>query len=350
MVEGFKIYMMSLMEDKKSGFIAAIFKFILLVLSWIYLAGIRTVDLAYRLGIRRRYEVPVPVISVGNITLGGTGKTPFVVFLAEHMKTRGKSPAVLIRGYGGDESRMLKERLRDIPVFVGQDRVRSALSAANTGSDVIILDDGFQHRRLARALDIVLVSGSSVFGSGHLFPRGVLREPVAGLERASLVVVTKSDRITDKEKAGIVLKLEKTAPGKPVVFTKYQPDLFTDAAGGVYRKDHVRGKKICLVSGIADPDYLAFQLEGLGAAIEARFDHTDHHRYTQKDIARIYGSLSASGAELVITTHKDYVKIRELDISPIVEKIFILSVAVDVTGGREDLIAGLNSVCPGQGA
>ena len=336
---------MSLMKDERSGPVDALVKGVLLVLSWFYGLAVKLIDLAYRSGLRKKRRVPVPVISVGNLTLGGTGKTPFAIFLADHFTAAGRKPAVLTRGYGGDESRMLKDELADVPVVVGQDRVRSALWAASAGSDVVILDDAFQHRRIARDLDILMLDGARPFGNRHLFPRGTLREPASAIERADMLVLTKTDRISSAERESLAEDLARS--GKPVILTRYRPTFFNDVTGAAYPPEFFRGKKVCLVSGIADADYFARMIEQLGAEITARRDHGDHHRYTRADVSAISGDLAAGGAEAVVVTRKDHVKLRDLDIAEIEDKLYVLNVVVDVVDGKERLIAGLNSVVNG---
>ncbi|MFH1552778.1 MAG: tetraacyldisaccharide 4'-kinase [Candidatus Omnitrophota bacterium] len=342
-----KLYILSLMKDERDGLFGVLIKGLLHFLSLVYALAISFVDWSYRSGLRRQHKIGVPVVSIGNITLGGTGKTPFAVFLADHFLNAGKKPAVLIRGYGADESRMLRDELPDVPVFTGQDRVRSARLAVESGSDVLILDDAFQHRRIARDLNILMLDSVSLFGNGFLFPRGLLREPVSSIKRADIFVLTKTDRIGPQRRESIVRELGRLAPGKPVVQTRHRPLFLTDVTGAAYPAESLSGKKVCLASGIVDPGYFAFLMERAGAVIAARCDYTDHHRYRQLDIDTISAECARKNAEAVIFTKKDYVKIRELDTSRIEDKLFVLNVAIDITQGKENLVAGLNSIVSG---
>ncbi|MFC1644216.1 tetraacyldisaccharide 4'-kinase, partial [Candidatus Omnitrophota bacterium] len=251
------------------------------------------------------------------------------------------------RNYGADENRMLRDELPDVPVFTGQDRVRSARLAVESGSDVLILDDAFQHRRIARDLNILMLDSVSLFGNGFLFPRGLLREPVSSMKRADIFVLTKTDRIGPQRRESIVRELGRLAPGKPVVQTRHRPLFLTDVTGAAYPAESLSGKKVCLASGIVDPGYFAFLMERAGAVIAARCDYTDHHRYRQLDIDTISAECARKNAEAVIFTKKDYVKIRELDTSRIEDKLFVLNVAIDITQGKENLVAGLNSIVSG---
>ena len=343
----FKLYMLSVMENRRGGICAAIIRGVLRVLSWFYAAAIKIIDYGYTSGIRRTHKMSVPVVSVGNITLGGTGKTPFTMFLANHFSDNGKKPAVLIRGYGDDERRMLCDELPDVPIFVGQDRVSSARTAITNGRDVLLLDDGFQHRRIARDLNILMLDSDSLSGDGSLFPRGTFREPVSSLKRADVVVLSKIDKLNGSEKEEAMQKLKALAPGKVLVTARHKPVFLNDVTGTVYSAESLNGRTVCLVSGIADPGYFALEVKNLGADIVERLDCADHHDYSQKDIDRIYTVISDQDIERIVTTKKDYVKMQRLDLSRIEEKLFILDIEMDIVGGKEALVDRLNSVISG---
>ncbi|MBD3425765.1 MAG: tetraacyldisaccharide 4'-kinase [Candidatus Omnitrophica bacterium] len=338
------------MKDEKKGPLHGFVKAVLFALSLVYRLAVGVVDLAYRSGLRRRHRAGVPVISVGNITLGGTGKTPLTIFLADHLVSSGRKPAVLTRGYGNDESKMLRDVLAEVPVFVGQDRVRSARWAAAQERDVLILDDGYQHRRLARDLNLLLLDSASPFGNGHLVPRGTLREPASSVKRADMVILTKVDRTSPERISAAKERIGELAPGMPIISTRHRPACLLDVTGAAYSPGSISGQKIMLISGIVDPDYLAYLLERLGGRIAGRLDYPDHYRYTWRDVEKIRRQCDICGAEKIITTKKDYVKIRMLDISQIEEKLFVLDIAVDVVEGKEELFAGLDSSVPGKGA
>ena len=340
MIRSEKKYILSLMKDERDGTFNTFVKGCLLVLSWIYTVVIRVIDFMWRRRIRHEHKVNAPVVSVGNITLGGTGKTPFTVFLADYFVDKGKSPAVLTRGYGKDEAIMLKDELAEVPVFIGQDRVKNALLAVSSERDVLILDDAFQHRRIARDLNIVLLDSTDFLGNGKLFPRGVLREPVFSLQRADVLVLTKTDRIDSSRGEKIASQLEKIAPGKPVIFTRHKPAFLKDAGGTIHPLEMLDGKEVSLFSGIVDADYFASLVEGLGAEVTGRCDFTDHHKYSQNDIDNIL----KDDSEIMVTTAKDYVKVRSLDISAIEGKLFVLHIDMDITKGKEILSARLDSI------
>jgi len=280
-------YFYSLMKDERDDTVDRVVKVLLRGASWAYGLGVRFVDWQYSSGVRKVHKAAAKVVSVGNLTVGGTGKTPFTIFLADHFQKENRKPAVLIRGYGDDEHRMLEDELPDVPVMVGQDRVKNADTAVSKGADVIVLDDGFQHRRIRRDLDVLLVDSVSPTGNGYLLPRGVLREPVSSIRRAGAIVLTKADSLADKDKDHLLRQMKHLAPGVPVALTRHKPVFYTDVTGTVYDLEHLKGKRVCLISGIADPDYFARTVSISGCSIGERLDFSDHHRYTQHDVERI---------------------------------------------------------------
>ncbi|MDD3088725.1 MAG: tetraacyldisaccharide 4'-kinase [Candidatus Omnitrophica bacterium] len=345
---GIKAYMLSVMNDERSGPIESVLRIALSFASLFYKAAIRSIDAAYTSGRRRVFKVPVPVVSIGNLTLGGTGKTPLTVFVAEHYSAAGHKPAILTRGYGKDEDRMLREDLVDIPVYSGRDRRISALTAASEGCDVIIMDDGFQHRTLERDLDIVLMTPETLAGKDKLFPRGTMREGYEALSRADAVIVTKADRMTEERKAAAALEAAKIVPGRPVAFAEHKPVFLTDITGTTYPLENISGMKTLLVSGIADPGYFALSSRKLGALIVGRMEFPDHHAYSGRDAERIEKEAALREADVILTTAKDFIKLRRLDLSAFEEKIFVLRVRAEISEGKETLIARLDSVLSGK--
>jgi len=337
------MYILSVMRDKRTGIIPFLVKGILYPLSWIYSFCACAVDRSYSKGDKTSEKVNVPVISVGNITLGGTGKTPFAMYLADHFLSRGFSPSILIRGYGNDEDRMLRDELDGVRVLSGRDRVKNACLAVNRGADVIILDDAFQHRKINRDMNILMLDASYPFGNGHIFPRGILREPISAISRADIIVLTKINRIDEYAREVLVKKLKTIADGKLIVTMKHSALSLKDVTGSVYSPNEIAVKKVCLVSGIADPDYFSFLVKEQGANISARYDFPDHYAYGQRDIDTINRKCKQQNIEAIITTAKDYVKIKELDISDIEDRLFIMNIGVDIVSGKESLNARLNS-------
>jgi len=343
----FEKYILTLMKDERARARDIPAKAVLRLVSWGYLAAVRVIDWAYKNGIKRKYKVSVPVVSIGNLTLGGTGKTPFAIFLADYFLSAGKKPAVLTRGYGGDESVLLKNEMPLVPVYLGKDRVASANRAVTDGRDLLILDDGFSHRRIERDLNILMIDGVNFFGNSLVFPRGVLREPTSAIERADMFVLTKVDSASRARIEEIHAFLAKRAPGKTVVDARHKPSFLTDVTGAAYALSFLNGKRISVVSGIGDPDYFAFLLKEEGARIISRHDYMDHHKYKQRDIDAIYLASVSKKTENIIMTAKDYVKIKKLDLSRMEEKIFILNITIDIVSPKEILVDRLNSVITG---
>ena len=289
-----KQYIRDLMDDRRDDALSQLAKFFLLILSCIYGFLVKCHHFFYRVNLLKNYKPPVTVISIGNITLGGTGKTPFVIMLARRLARKNKT-AVLIRGYGEDEWKMLEERLGQygIKVFVGRDRIKSANEALRCGIDTLVLDDGFQHRRLGRDLDIVLLDSTNPFGNRFLFPRGILREPLRGLKRADIIVLTKVDKPSpcaegqgkSKDNSPIMTeeKIERIAPGKAVIKAVHRPERLDDIRKGErFPPAFLNNKTVCLLSAISDPSYFKHTVEQTGARVGLEFTFSDHYLYKEK--------------------------------------------------------------------
>jgi tetraacyldisaccharide 4'-kinase len=340
----FGLYIKSVMSGSGRGAAARILRGILKLISFGYALGIKLVGVAYSSGIRRVYAVPVAVVSVGNLTLGGTGKTPVTVLIASHFLSSGRKPAIITRGYGNDECRMLSEELPEVPVYTGQDRLKSALRAVAEGRDVVVLDDGFQHRRLKRDLDILLVDGKNSPVKDRIFPSGMLREPPEAGMRADLVIITKTDNLSPEKVKEAKRYADIFVPGKPVVVAKHSPVSFKGVDGRLYSLEHVKGRAIVLVSGIADPYHFETMVKSLGGEIRKKYFYPDHYRYRQEDINEIASWDLGAERPVIVTTSKDIVKMTDLDMSTLSDRVVALRIEIDVTEGKEKLIAGLDSV------
>lgn len=299
-------------------------------LAWAY-GGITA---ARRRARRRRppLRLPVPVISVGNLTVGGTGKTEAAAFLCRLLLARGRRPAVLSRGYrrrgsaavvvvsrgqgpevpvaaAGDEPFLLALRLPRAAVVVSADRFRAGrLAVRELGSDVLVLDDGFQRRDdLHHDLDVVLVDAGDPFGGGRLLPAGRLREPLSALADAGLLIITRADQhaVTPVRK-----ELARRAPGVPVLTARHRPVALRPLNGGPDQGiERLAGLRVFAVSGLARPDAFEASLERLGAHLAGRLRFADHHWYTAADRRRIAAQAAAARAE-VVTTAKDAVRLE----------------------------------------
>ncbi|MFO8014941.1 MAG: tetraacyldisaccharide 4'-kinase [Phycisphaerae bacterium] len=292
----------------------------LAVLAGGYRAGLAAANLARRLGGTPR-RAPCPVISVGNLTVGGTGKTPMVAYLATLLAAEGYRPLIASRGYGAEggaaneEAAELALRCPQVPHVQDPDRLRAIRDAAASGEafDVAILDDGFQHRRLARDLDIILLDALCPFGHGHLLPRGLLREPPTALHRADVVVVTRADLVDPAALADIKAAAgHYAAPGTPVLTAEHRPAGVVFADGSRAPADWLDGRTVAAACGIGNPEAFRRTLERLGAPV-ARFDaFRDHHAYTADEVSHLRAAARDAGAAALVTTAKDFVKWRPL--------------------------------------
>lgn len=307
---------------------------LLFFLSLIYGLAVRLRARAYGWGLLGTRDLPLPVISIGNITVGGTGKTPATVNVAGILLKQGRKPVVLSRGYGrsdrsavlvvsdgdskvldpasgGDEPVMIARRHPRVPVVVGADRRRSGTAAIGRfHPDIAILDDGFQHIRLKRDLNIVLIDAVDPFGSGRLFPAGTLREPLTALRRADVVLITRADR------AGNLIQLRETIrryTDARVFTARYSPRDLMDAATGETRPlDFLRGKPVFGFAGIARPESFFSLLGTLGAIITGTAVYPDHYAYTRADLADLVRQAGEGQSSLLATTEKDGVRLKAM--------------------------------------
>ncbi len=339
-------FLYSLMTDKIKSTVFLPLKFMLYLVSLIYGLVILLRRLLYKLHIFKTRKAPLKVISVGNVTLGGTGKTPFTMALAKILEEElKKNVCVLIRGYGWDEQEMLKRNLADVPVLVGQDRFRSSNKAVRLyGSDTAILDDGFQHWELARDLDIVLVDSRNPFGNGHLFPRGVLRETKRSLARADVIVLTKNNGPA----AGIEnVRREIRAINCSAVLLEaahVPKHLYEGRARRIYDLSAVKAKRVVLLSSIGDPLYFEETVKDLGAEVIEHIKFPDHHDYRKRDIDRIMARCNDKQFDIMITTEKDIVKLNRLGLFIGPYKVLTLAVEMQILSGKERLIDRLHSL------
>jgi tetraacyldisaccharide 4'-kinase len=300
-------------------------------------------------------EVSVPVVSVGNLTLGGTGKTPCVEYLARWCRTRGRRVAILSRGYGSrrgpnDEARLLFANLPDVPHLQGPDRLALARRAVEElASDVLVLDDGFQHRRLARNLDVVLIDATCPWGYGRLFPRGLLREPVEGLRRAGAVLLTRCDQASEADLRDLERIVRRIAPWAAVARARHRP---VEVLGGGDQRltlDDLRGKPALAFCGIGNPWSFRLALERLGLRILAFHAFPDHHSYGESTLQLLSAWIGAHGEDvLVLTTQKDWVKLPDGQIGS--RMVQALRIALEIESGREEVEARLTAAIAAKGS
>lgn len=310
-------------------------------LSVAYRAGIGVRNWAFDTSLRRRVDAGVPVVSVGNITAGGTGKTPLVAYLANWYASHGCNVAVLSRGYGkrldsglNDEGELLRRLAPDARQLQGKDRGELARRAVEDhGADLVILDDGFQHRRLARDLDIVLVDATNPFGYGAVLPRGLLREPPRSLERADAIILTRGDLVSSRQRFLLHQRLDELSRGRPVIDAVFEPQGFVSPGGQMLSCSRLRGERVAAFCGIGNPTAFFRTLRSVGIEPVWECGFPDHHAYTEGECQAVAEWARRKGAKVLITTDKDLVKLRPAWFGDL--RLFSLRIGVRfVTGGK----------------
>ena len=263
----------------------------------------------YDAGIFHPEDFSVPVLSIGNLSVGGTGKTPVAAWFASRLAARGVKPGIVLRGYGGDETIVHQRLNAGVPVIAAVDRVRGIREAIAQGVDVVVLDDAFQHRRAARDADVVLVNADAWSGSPRLLPAGPWREPLRSASRASLVIITRkiAGRTTVED---VRRAMANAAPRVPVATAHLAPGDLTSTATGQTLPLHVlQGADLTAIAAIAHPDSFFKQLTDLGAIVRPQ-SFSDHHAFTRRE-ARELAAL-ATASDFVVCTLKDAVKLESL--------------------------------------
>lgn len=320
----------------------------------------------YARGVLKSRALPCPVVSVGNLTVGGTGKTPAVEIAVQTLSALGHRPAVVSRGYGrrtrgiqivadtgsirldadeaGDEPFLLARRLPGVPVVVGGNRYETArLALDRFGVTAIVLDDAFQHRTLRKSLEIVMARARSPWGNGRLLPAGPLREPLAALGRADLVVATGAAGPADAP--DVVAAVAEHAPGVPVLTASFVPAEGWEASRmRQLPLPELRGKRLAAFAGIASPAAFASTLESAGVAVADFARFADHHCFTPAEVTRLDGRAAELGAEGLITTEKDWVRLRKLPLPR--RPLYVLSIKLVLTSGTEAWQAAFERACP----
>ncbi|MEI6231429.1 MAG: tetraacyldisaccharide 4'-kinase [Planctomycetota bacterium] len=285
------------------------------------LAALYGLGVTFDRAISRAHFAPITTLCVGNMTVGGTGKTPAVICIARGLVARGRKPAILMRGYkaqGGDEAEEVKAALTglNVPIVLGSDRHASALKARDMGCDVALLDDGFQHWRLKRDLDIVLVDATNPFGGGAILPHGKLREPIAGLSRAGMIVVTRSDALSsDHERDDLQRELVRLSGSKPICFAQHAPVGVrrVGEGGGEWPLEKLKNARAIAACGIGNPGAFEKTLSTRGVVVLDFKTYDDHHDFTRSDMDSLSKSARETSADFIVVTEKDAVKIEKLN-------------------------------------
>jgi tetraacyldisaccharide 4'-kinase len=371
LLERLESFAIDVILERRSGKRAGLLRAVLLALSFLYLLIVRSRAWLYHQNYIRKGVPGCPVVSVGNLTVGGTGKTPVVELLARELTAGGRRVAILSRGYksvprpffrrildkffkasevfaprvvsdghallldsrtAGDEPFMLANNLRGVVVLVDRDRVKSASYAVRSfGADCIILDDGFQYLRLKRSINLVLIDAQSPFGNRYLLPRGTLREPPEHLGRATHILLTKCESGDNPEIVREIRLHNRTAE---IMACTHRPvNLRNLVTGEILPLDYLRDRRIGAICGIAVPESFFSALRRLGARIETERDFPDHHRYSRREIEEFLRRCARLGLDAAITTEKDAVRFPRL-INPEVP-VVCLRVEIQILSGHE---------------
>jgi tetraacyldisaccharide 4'-kinase len=380
-IENFETFILEVIFEERHDWRAKLTRALLFAGSKIFQVLVIIRRWLYNVRILRDKTLGVQVIAIGNLTVGGTGKTPVVEKFARELRDAGRNVAILSRGYrskpppfhlwllnkillredqnpprvvsdgksllldsemAGDEPYMLASNLKDVVVLVDKDRVKSGRYAIEKfGCDTLLLDDGFQYWKLrGRRHDVVLVDRQQPFGNEYLFPRGTLREPHKHLARAHTIFITKSDGNTS-ELRGRISKLNSSAAVIECVHHPlYLEDVFTGEQCGL---DFLRGKKVASLSGIAQPEGFEQSLVKLGADLVYSKRFADHHRFTQQEILNVINRSKKRAAEIIITTQKDAVRFPKIDRRDL--PVYFMRVEIKIVSGANDFRDCVRKIC-----
>ena len=378
-LERLESYLLKLIQEKGSDldqpFGINLLLHVLKGLSYLFLMVVSIRYFLYRTGLLRRYPLGTQVISIGNVTAGGTGKTPVTEIFARTLAAEGRKVAILSLGYrrkeapwwqrlftqvverplvvsdgrrvlldsatGGDEPYMLASNLPGVAVVVDRNRVKAGRYAVNRlGCDTLILDDGFQYQKLKHSIEVVLVDSTNPFGNGNLLPRGILREPVRNLKRADIIFLTKcrGDVSAVKEE---IRRYNTTAE---IVECNHTPKVMKDVwSREEFPLDWLRDKTVCTLSGIASPKGFENSLRHLGAKVVWCERYADHHRYDASEVLYALNRTADMGADALVTTEKDAVRFPRLETAPV--KCLYLRIAIEILVGGESFTQLINRIC-----
>jgi tetraacyldisaccharide 4'-kinase len=340
-----------LISGRKTGFAASAMRAGLSALTPFYGAAVFIRNRLFDAGVLRAHSARAPVISVGNITTGGTGKTPLVAWLAHWFHARNIRVTILSRGYRAlpgdvnDEKLVLDQLCPGVPHLQQPDRVASAERACREfGSQALILDDGFQHRRLRRDLDIVLIDALNPWGYGHLLPRGLLRERLSGLRRAELVVITRADQVSDDQRAAIRAELARRRGSSECVEVAFIPEKLVNARGQSVAFATLETQTVAAFCGIGNPEAFRRTLDDAGIKVGPNSFRSfpDHHHYTDEELDAIGREAAANGSAAIITTQKDLVKTTHVELAGV--PLWGVRIGAKIMAGEELLDDKLSAI------
>ncbi len=384
-LQTFELYTVDVVLGRRADTGAAVYGSLLRLLSWAFSGVVQVRLWLYRNRILRDHPLGCLVVVVGNLTVGGTGKTPVVEKFARALRDRGRKVAILSRGYksktppvwkkawyaithtdeppprvvsdgqdifldseqAGDEPYMLARNLPGVVVLVDKNRVKAgAYAIKRFACDTLVLDDGFQYLALKGRLNLLLVDKTNPFGNGHLLPRGILREPVKHLRRANYIFLTKSNGRRDPE---LEAQIARYKPDADVIECAHRPkylqrmDAKAGAAAGREPLAWLKGRRILAFCGIATPESFEKFLRELGALLVGRERFLDHYRYTPEDLEELYDAAEREGAECLVTTEKDAVRISDAAGSPL--PVYYLRLEIEIIRGAADFDEAVGRIC-----
>lgn len=374
-------YFLAVISGQREGRGAAFLRWLLRRLSFVYGTAMTARNFLYEKRIFRHHTLGCQVISIGNLTVGGTGKTPVVEVFARALQKEGRKVAILSRGYkkvehslgkrildkitgrekrrpprvvsdgtallldsamSGDEPYMLATNLPDVAVLVDKNRIKSGRHAIDKMQcDTLILDDGFQYRALKHRLEIVLVDFTNPFSNGYVLPRGLLRESIRNIRRANFIFITKS---TGRDSEQLKNQLRALNPRAEISECAHRPKYLQNIYTGERRElAFLQQAKVALVSGIAAPEGFESEIRRLGAAIVYLKRFADHHRYRQQEIIDIINKARKNQAAAIVTTEKDAVRFPKIERQDV--PVFFLRVEIELLSGVEDFYACISRIC-----
>jgi tetraacyldisaccharide 4'-kinase len=381
--ENLEQFAIDVILERRTGFRAGLLRGILYALSFVYERIVQLRLYSYRKRIFRERTLGCLVISIGNLTVGGTGKTPIVEKFARALQTGGRRVAILSRGYksvpkpskrtflqrlrqgtedpprvvsdgqsllldsltAGDEPYMLAHNLKDVIVLVDKDRVKSGIMAIDKWNvDTLLLDDGLQYLHLKHRLDIVLIDRQAPFGNEFLLPRGTLREPPRNLRRASYIFITKS---TGESNQALIERIRKYNRTAEIIECTHKPLYLQNIiTGEQIPLERLRGTYIGSLCGIAAPESFEGGLRNLGAHVDLAKHYIDHHRYTEAELQSFINRCIRRDLEMIVTTEKDAVRMPRLGETPV--PIYFLRVEIDILSGHESWEQCVARICQPQ--
>ena len=377
--ERLESYLVKLIQEKGADqnqpFSIRVLLAVLTGFSLLFTAAVAIRYFLYKTGILKRFPLGIQIISIGNVTAGGTGKTPVTEIFARTLAAEGRKVAILSRGYrrkeapllqrmftqviepplvvsdgkhilldaatGGDEPYMLASNLPGVAVVVDRNRVKAGRYAIKRlGCDTLILDDGFQYQRLKHSVEVVLVDSTNPFGNGHMLPRGVLREPARHLKRADIIFLTKCRG----DVSAVRDEISRYNKKAEIVECNHTPRLLRDVwSREEFPLEWLQGKKLCTLSGIASPKGFENSLRHLGAKVVWCERYADHHRYESGEILYALNRSADMGADALVTTEKDAVRFPRFETSPV--KCLYLRISIEILRGGENFTEIINRIC-----